>query len=223
MLAIATSDFLSRPLVLLASVWIGVWAFTRWRKLRKKTTFKTPLSGVTPPEPVNPSPRSAPSKIASVLSSSDVRALATELQTLLADLADTSRAMAAQMDNRKTRIETLMTEADKKIKTLESLMAQAPSGGRSSHGPEIDDHAHLDLSCLTTRLASQMNSISKTARSAAPVTQTRASADILHAPADPLHRKIYELADKGQSSRDIAQTTGKHQGEVELILGLRRR
>ncbi|KAF0240504.1 MAG: hypothetical protein FD180_4900 [Planctomycetota bacterium] len=40
-------------------------------------------------------------------------------------------------------------------------------------------------------------------------------------PANPLHEKVFRLADGGRASADIAVETGLERGEVELILGLR--
>lgn len=41
--------------------------------------------------------------------------------------------------------------------------------------------------------------------------------------ADPRHIQVYDLADTGQSARQIAQELGRPQGEIELILHLRPR
>jgi hypothetical protein len=40
-------------------------------------------------------------------------------------------------------------------------------------------------------------------------------------PANPLHEKVFRLADSGNASTQIAAETGLERGEVELILGLR--
>lgn len=40
---------------------------------------------------------------------------------------------------------------------------------------------------------------------------------------DSRHAQVYELADEGQSARQIAQQLGRPQGEIELILALRAR
>jgi hypothetical protein len=39
---------------------------------------------------------------------------------------------------------------------------------------------------------------------------------------DPLHRKVYDLADQGLTPVDIARRIEKPTGQVELILALRR-
>ena len=39
---------------------------------------------------------------------------------------------------------------------------------------------------------------------------------------DPLHRRVYELADAGKDVLTIAREIGKPTGQVELILALRR-
>lgn len=41
--------------------------------------------------------------------------------------------------------------------------------------------------------------------------------------ADPRHVEVYDLADSGQSARQIAQQLGRPYGEIELILALRQR
>lgn len=41
--------------------------------------------------------------------------------------------------------------------------------------------------------------------------------------ADPRHLAVYDLADTGQSARQIAQQLGRPHGEIELILALRQR
>lgn len=42
-------------------------------------------------------------------------------------------------------------------------------------------------------------------------------------PIDPIHQRVYELADQGMSSVEIARTLEQQPGQVELILALRRR
>lgn len=42
-------------------------------------------------------------------------------------------------------------------------------------------------------------------------------------PLDPRHREVYTLADEGRTPQEIAQRLDRPQGEVELILALRRR
>jgi len=41
-------------------------------------------------------------------------------------------------------------------------------------------------------------------------------------PANPLHERVYGLADAGKGVGDICAETGMEQGEIELILGLRK-
>lgn len=40
-------------------------------------------------------------------------------------------------------------------------------------------------------------------------------------PANPLHDRVYRLADAGKNASEIASESGLERGEVELILGLR--
>jgi DNA-binding NarL/FixJ family response regulator len=41
-------------------------------------------------------------------------------------------------------------------------------------------------------------------------------------PGDPRHAEVYDLADQGRSSMEIAQQLNRPSGEIELILALRR-
>lgn len=45
--------------------------------------------------------------------------------------------------------------------------------------------------------------------------------DAERVPSEPRTRQVYVLADEGLSAAEIAQRTGRHVGEVELILNLR--
>jgi hypothetical protein len=47
------------------------------------------------------------------------------------------------------------------------------------------------------------------------------SGEAVESPSDPLISKIYELADAGQDSIQIAQQLDEHVGKVELVLALR--
>ena len=39
---------------------------------------------------------------------------------------------------------------------------------------------------------------------------------------DPFHRRVYALADQGQSSIDIARQLDRPTGQIELVLALRK-
>lgn len=63
------------------------------------------------------------------------------------------------------------------------------------------------------RIAELKSLTGRTGGSAAPAPQTR--------PANPLHDKVFALADSGKSIDAICVETGLEKGEVDLVLGLR--
>jgi len=133
---------------------------------------------------------------------SRMRDMNMEMQALLADLEETSRRLTAQLDNRYTRLEQLLAEADAKIRRLEDLTQGATSPAEAMPRGPLVAEAVTDAQRALTRLRSE--------RGAPPAEQ------------DPAYQPIYTLADRGKSSREIAQELGRQPGEIELILALRR-
>jgi len=126
-------------------------------------------------------------------SSLSVREVTTEIQSLLADVEETSRRVAAQIDNRYQRLEILLTEADQKIKRMEELEKRL---GNATSGAE-------------TRMVAPRS------------LETKAGTRPQPAGEDAAYREVYQLADAGAGSREIAQKLGKQPGEIDLILALR--
>ncbi|HEY4329883.1 MAG TPA: hypothetical protein VGN88_09115, partial [Phycisphaerae bacterium] len=130
-------------------------------------------------------------------------------QALLADLEETSRRLTAQLDNRYTRLEQLMAEADEKIKRLEGLS----QGGEVSKMPATIGPKDVAPG------AGNGAAVTEAQRALSRLRQERG------APLpeqDPAYQPIYSLADGGKSPREIAQQLGRQPGEIELILALRR-
>ena len=72
--------------------------------------------GLVAPPPLSPRQLRRPA-----LKASDIRAIAEELNSLMVELHEASRRIAAQVDNRATKLEILLQEADAKIARLEQL------------------------------------------------------------------------------------------------------
>lgn len=166
-----------------------IYALRRWRKntvARSNAVSSPPAAG----EPRNPL---------------STREVATEVQALLADLEETSRRLTAQLDNRYTRLEQLLAEADEKIRKLQELTPTAPAPTSSQPAPAtpLPQPVVIDAQRTLVRL--------RTERGAPPAEQ------------DPAYQPIYTLADGGKTSREIAQQLGRQPGEIELILALRQR
>ncbi len=116
-----------------------------------------------------------------------------DMRELMVELQDLSRDINAQIDTRFAKLETSIRAADERIDLLERLLRAAD--GR----PTIDTVVSGD------DVASHL-----------PPEQPQAGRP------DPPHARIYDLADGGRNSIQIAQQTGKTPGEIELILSLRK-
>jgi uncharacterized membrane protein YccC len=134
-------------------------------------------------------------------SSLNVREVTAEIQSLLAEVEETARRVAAQIDNRKRALEQLIAEADEKIRKLESL-TRGETGGAGTGTGTVGN---------VTREAAQTLSRLRQERGAPPANE------------DPAYAPIYQLADQGKSAREIGQALGRQPGEIELILALRGR
>lgn len=122
-----------------------------------------------------------------------MRDVGVQIQALLTDVEDTARRAAAQVDNRYVKLEILLAEADEKIKRLEEL-----SGAAGERAESVEAR-----------------------RTVALVRETQAGEGTPEAGEASASEPVYQLADGGMNSRDIAQKLGKQPGEVELILALR--
>ncbi len=189
MLAYTFADYYA-PLLFVAGLALIAWGIVRKRRRTRRPT--------APVAPANPD----------ALKASDIRAIAEELNNLMVELHEASRRIAAQVDNRATKLEILLQEADAKIARLEQLTGAAPSEVSASpaaltENPSAAASRNPDSLTLTNQHAASSTS-------AAP-----------SAPADPRRAQIYSLADQGRSPREIAQLLSTQPGEIELILNLR--
>ena len=178
----------SAQLALLVSGVAIVFVLRRWRQKTVKRVSTGPAE-----EHASPSALS-------------VREVTSEVHALLADLEETSRRLAAQLDNRFTRLEVLLAEADEKIKKLESLTGQTPA-------------ARPEIAKGKAEMGEERALLSDAQRTLARLREERGAPPAAH---DPAYQPIYTLADGGKSSREIAQELGRQPGEIELILALRR-
>lgn len=113
-----------------------------------------------------------------------------------AAMVDLSRRLAAQLDNKAQRLETLIRQADERIGRLGGAGAasHASPAARGSAAPPARAQA---------------------ATAPRPM-RSEASRSV-----DPVTRAVYDLADQGRSPVEIAQALDEQVGKVELILALR--
>ncbi|MEM9066074.1 MAG: hypothetical protein AAGB51_11355 [Planctomycetota bacterium] len=116
------------------------------------------------------------------------------LQAVLAESEQLAQRLAAHVDTKAALLEKLIADADDRLAKLEAAESRSPEPQ-----PQTLDHA------------AQGSTLHKDqAAKSAPAQST-----------DPLRRRIYQLADQGKSSVEIAQATNQPTGQVELILALR--
>ena len=115
-----------------------------------------------------------------------------DMRELMVELQDLSRDINAQIDTRFAKLETSIRAADERINLLERLL-------RAAEGQPTLDTVISGDDELTPSVPEQP-------QAGLP---------------EPPHGRIYELADGGRSSIQIARETGKTPGEIELILSLR--
>lgn len=111
---------------------------------------------------------------------------------------ETARHLAALLDNKAERLEQLLAEAEERIAHLEGLVRDAAQSGSGS-------------SAQTATQRSVESSMPANHEPHPPTPE----------PADPLTRSVYELADNGHSSVEIAQKLDEQVGKIDLILALR--
>jgi len=117
------------------------------------------------------------------------------MEQLVAELEQLARKISAEIDTKFAKLETVIADADQRIRKLQDLLRAAD--GR----PAIDVVVGDD------------ESTSRGSGAAARSSGDAGSAD--------RHARIYELADAGKPAVEIARTLGRPTGEIELILALR--
>jgi hypothetical protein len=136
------------------------------------------------------------------LSLAQQRAVEREMSNLLLEYEEMLRRMTAQLETRAAKLELLISQADERLARLEaarqlhSKLGNRPPPAEAAAGGAVPEPTASDRPSETS----------------AP-----ASADTEASPHDP----VYQLADQGQTPRQIAQQLNRPHGEIELILALR--
>jgi len=117
------------------------------------------------------------------------------IDTVMADATELTQRLAAQLENKAVRLETLIAEADDRLVRLERAHAQRPT-------PASAAPARTNAPSMASRETSD------------------GSGEREHQAG---HARVFELADQGLSPVEIARAVNQPTGQVELILALRRR
>ncbi len=130
-----------------------------------------------------------------------------ELEHILVEIRDASREELARLDTRMRMLQQLLAECDRKAKELEEIIgrASAAAGGQT---------------CALEPMLLYVLSVSRWSDQPGGAPQPPGAA--AQRQANPLHDRVYALADSGKDVNEICAGTGLEKGEVELILGLRR-
>lgn len=125
-----------------------------------------------------------------------------DLEEVMLELDELSREIHGRLNTKLLRLESLIRDADRRIKELSRFGEPAPS------------RAGLDLT---------VDDVAPGAPAVIAETKPRASVPPAAAGARPDHQEqIYRLADRGTPHVDIAREVGRTIGEVELVLALRK-
>ncbi len=140
----------------------------------------------------------------------------------MAQAEEVTRRLAATMENKAARLELLIEEADRKLEELNRAVAQASRApaAQDRPRPRTIDPALLDLARVEQDMAERNGRHEADER---PRAQPEPGpAEQPSQPADPVHRRVWALADDGVTPLDIARSLNQPVGQVELILNLRR-
>lgn len=160
-------------------------------------------------------------------------ASANPIERAMSDAEELTRRMAATMENKAARLELLIEEADRKLEELNRAVAQvsraAPVADRNGRAVRTIDPALLDRARVEQDRAERNGSHELTLSSGSngsastPASQPApAISAVPNYPADPVHRRVWALADDGMPPLDIARSLNQPVGQVELILNLRK-
>lgn len=124
---------------------------------------------------------------------SQQRQIERDISNLVVEMLETARQMTGQLDMRATRLELLIGEADARLAELQAAVGRPAAVSIANEGAE--------LPAVAEGVVVEMKP---------------------EQPPDPRHAEIYEMADQGRSPGEIARSLNRPNGEVELILALRR-
>jgi len=139
-----------------------------------------------------PNPASAREQIAEIRARAGDR---TSIDAFKVDAQDFTRQMAAILDTKAERLERLIVDADDRLARLERAEGTEPDRRPATPSPTPPSTAPTRPRVEVTGSAEQS--------------------------LDPVHERIYRMADDGLDAVQIAQKTGQPTGQVELILALR--
>lgn len=129
----------------------------------------------------------------------DHAATSTSLHATMAQTQDAVQRMVGQLEAKAVRVESLLDLAEQRLADYQARLAELESRAALLDRASNPDQARTAPGSSTPHYPSP----------AMPA-------------ADPLHRRVHELADQGLSPVEIARRIDRPTGQIELILALRR-
>jgi len=145
------------------------------------------------------------------------------VERTMSDAEELARRLSATMENKAARLELLIEESERKLEELNRAIAQISratpaSPERAARPLRAIDPSVLDRARVEQDRAERNGHQHGQAASGAPTRTAETAA----APADPVHRRVWALADDGMPTLEIARSLNQPVGQVELILNLRK-
>lgn len=147
------------------------------------------------------------------------------VERVMSDAEQLARRLAATMENKAARLELLIEEADRKLDELNKAVSQVsrttPVTERPRPGRSIDPSV-LDLARVEQDRAERNGHHFRDHAEPKPVPPTDHHRPSEPEHADPVHRRVWALADDGMPTLEIARSLNQPVGQIELILNLRK-
>lgn len=162
------------------------------------------------------------------------------IERAMSDAEELARRLAATMENKAARLELLIEEADRKLEELNRAVAQTAratpvsttTADRNGRAVRTIDPALLDRARVEQDRAERnghngyheppTHTPSPGSHTVPQTSSAEVKRPAPNFPADPVHRRVWALADDGMPAMDIARSLNQPVGQVELILNLRK-
>ena len=142
----------------------------------------------------------------------------TPIERAVADAEQLARRLAATLDNKADRIDLLIQEADRKLDELnKAIAAVARSTPVSTQDRPQRPTRTIDPSLMDRARVEQ----DRAERQPEPRHEPRLARESPDE-TNPVHRRVWALADDGMAPVEIARSLNQPVGQVELILNLRK-
>lgn len=146
----------------------------------------------------------------------------TPLEKAISDAEQLARRLAATMDNKADRLDILIQEADRKLEQLNQAVAHAARSTPTTIDRPFRPGRSIDPSLMDRARVEQDREERGTPRPTPSEPAVAAPAANDRPTPDPVHRRVWALADDGMPPVEIARSLNQPVGQVELILNLRK-